>query len=146
MLANRPLAGSGANAYYRDMRYLIAPLLMLLLAGCQTLDTRTDARKLELTLESYASAVRWASLSELYAFLQPELRPEQPPAGLENIRVTGYEVSAAPRELAEGRVAQTAVIQYVVVDRQILRTLVDHQLWVLTDGSWQRANPIPPFQ
>lgn len=130
------------------MRYLLLALTLLLsLTACQSLETRSDARKLEVTLSSYGSAVRWQPLTSLYAFLQPSMQPAAPPAGLDNIRVTGYEISAPPREIADGRVVQTAVIQYVLMDRQLVRTLVDNQLWVRDDeGEWLRANPIPTFR
>jgi hypothetical protein len=131
------------------MRNLLFFLLSLplLLGGCQTLAERSDAQKLERTLESYGSAVRWQPLAGLYGFLQPDLQPAQPPAGLDNVRVTSYEVSVPPRQLSEGRVSQAAVIEFVLVDRQVVRTLVDNQLWVLSDeGQWQRANPIPAFR
>jgi len=130
------------------MRYLILTLsLVLLLGGCKTLDQRSDARQLEITLESYASTARWQPLAGLYAFLKPELQPDAAPPGLEGLRVTSYEISAPPRQLAEDKVVQTVVIQYVHVDRQVLRTLVDSQLWVRNaKGQWQRANPIPAFR
>jgi hypothetical protein len=122
-------------------------IALLSLAGCQTLSERSDANKLNKTLEIYASAVRWQPLTSLYSFLQPQLQPAAPPAGLDNIRVTRYEVSVSPHQVAEGRVVQTAVIEYVRTDRQVVRTLVDNQLWVLAaDGEWQRANPIPAFR
>ena len=122
-------------------------LSVLLLAGCQTISERSDARKLEITLDSYASAARWQPLAGLYSFLQPELQPVAPPAGLADVRVTSYEISVPPHQLAEDRVVQTAVIEYVHVDRQVVRSLVDNQLWVRSaSGEWLRANPIPSFQ
>jgi hypothetical protein len=128
----------------------LIPLFLILLLGlsaCQTLDTRSDARKLESTLDSYGTAVRWQPLASLYGYLQPELQPAAPPAGLDNIRVTGYEITGAPRQLAKDRVVQSVTIEYVLVDSQRLRTLVDNQLWVRTkDGDWERANPIPDFK
>jgi hypothetical protein len=129
------------------MRSLLPIIMLVLLTGCQTLAERGDAQKLQQTLDSYGAAVRWQPLAGLYGFLQPALQPPQPPAGLDNIRVTSYEISVPPRQLDEGRVAQTAVIEFVRVDRQVVRTLVDQQLWVRSaDGQWQRANPIPAFQ
>lgn len=129
------------------MRSLLPIIMLVLLAGCQTLAERGDAQKLQQTLDSYGAAVRWQPLAGLYGFLRPELQPSQPPAGLDNIRVTSYEISVPPRQLDEGRVTQSAVIQFVRVDRQVVRTLVDQQLWLRSvEGQWQRANPIPAFQ
>lgn len=129
------------------MRYIfLIVVLSLGLTACQSLDLRRDARKLEQTLSTYATAVRWQPLASSYAFLDPKIQPETLPDGLGNIRVTGYEVNAAPRQLAEDRVTQSVLIEYVLIDQQAVRSLVDQQLWVRSDkGVWQRANPIPEF-
>ena len=136
------------SGYHQPMKYILLALsLTLTLAACQSLDTRSDARKLESTLNSYGTAFRWQPLAGIYGFLQPELQPTAPPPGLDNIRITGYEVTAAPRQLAKDRVVQSVLIEYVRVDSQRLYTLVDNQVWVRTaEGSWERANPIPEFR
>lgn len=148
MLTEPGFARSGRAAYHRAMRNWILPLLLVvLLPGCQTLSERDDARKLEHTLDSYAAAVRWQPLAGLYGYLTTELQPAAVPDGLRNVRVTGYEISVPPRMVADDRVVQTAVIEYVQVDRQVVRTLVDHQVWTRDDkGLWLRANPIPSFK
>ncbi len=129
------------------MRYIFLLGLLLTLSACQGLETRSDERRLELALSSYGMAVRWQSLEALYAFLEPELRPQSLPGGLQNVRVTGYEITSAPREIADGKVAQSALIEYVLVDRQAVHRLVDNQLWQRNaDGEWLRANPIPTLQ
>ena len=111
------------------------------------MDTRSDARRLETTLESYGAVVRWQPLAGVYGYLQPELQPTTPPPGLDNIRITGYEVTAPPRQLAKDRVVQTVTIEYVRVDTQRLYTLVDSQLWIrAANGDCERANPIPEFK
>jgi hypothetical protein len=144
-------ARPAATAYHGAMsvlpRLLLPLLLALLLPACQTLKERDDAQKLQHTLDSYGAAVRWEPLAGLYGYLTPDLQPETVPDGLRNVRVTGYEVSVPPRRLADDRVVQTAIIQYVHVDRQVLQTLVDRQLWTRDDeGQWLRANPIPVFK
>lgn len=130
------------------MRYLILALsLLFTLSACQALDTRSDERKLENTLDSYGTAVRWQPLAAVYSYLQPDLQPSELPPGLENIRVTGYEITVPPRQLAKDRVAQVVSIEYVRVDTQRLQTLVDNQLWLRNkEGDWERANPVPEFK
>lgn len=130
------------------MRYpLLLLSLLLTLTACKAIDTRSEERKLEATLNSYATAVRWQPPAAAYSFLEPELQPEALPGTLDNVRVTGYEITAAPREVAEGKVVQTAHIEYVLIDRQSLHSLVDSQLWQRNaDGEWQRANPIPAYK
>lgn len=133
------------NAALRHTLLLLS--LVLSLAGCQSLGEREEALKLNDTLDSYGAAARWQPLAGLYGFLQPELQPAAPPDGLDNLRVTGYEVVSPPRKLAEDRVVQTVVIEYVQVDRQVVRRLMDRQVWQRTaDKQWLRANPIPAFK
>lgn len=131
----------------RILRLLITAALLLPLAACQSLTERDDADKLTHTLDSYGAAVRWQPLAGIYAFLEPELQPKAPPEGLDRLRVTGYEVIVPPHKLAEDRVEQTVSIEYVYVDRQVVRKLVDRQLWQRSaDKRWLRANPIPDFK
>ena len=130
------------------IRTLLFPLLLaLLLPACQTLSERSDAQKLQDTLDSYAATARWQPLANLYSFLQADLQPESLPDNLSNIRVTGYEVSGSPRKLAKDKLVQVVTIEYVQLDRQVVRTLSDRQLWQRDDqGKWLRANPIPVFK
>lgn len=109
MLAEQGLARSRWAGYSALMtyaiRYLLPGLLVLLsLAGCQSLTERSDAEELTHTLDSYGATARWQSLAGLYAFLQPALQPEVLPEGLDKLRITGYEVMVRPRKLAEDRV------------------------------------------
>lgn len=146
------MAGPDPAAYHDAMRkltrILLLPLLLaLLLPACQSLSTRSDAQKLQETLDSYAATARWQPLANLYGFLQPELQPQTLPDNLSNIRVTGYEISGPPRKLAEDRLVQVVTIEYVLIDHQVVRTLSDRQLWQRdAKGQWQRANPIPAFR
>jgi hypothetical protein len=125
---------------------LLSLLLALMLPACQSLSERDDARKLQETLDSYASTVRWQPLDRMYSYLTPELQPEVMPDGLDRWRVTGYEIYSPPRMLAKDRVVQTVVIEFIQVDRQVVRNLTDQQLWIHVDDKWQRANPIPAFE
>ena len=62
------------------------------------------------------------------------------------MRVTGYEAGRLT-QIEPWRWGQTAVISYVLKDRQVLRKVVDHQFWVSEDEgeSWYRENPPPQF-
>ncbi|HPE79915.1 MAG TPA: hypothetical protein PKZ35_07885 [Gammaproteobacteria bacterium] len=105
--------------------------------------------KLSLQTKTFEDVVRWGALEKMYLFLKQD--PAQPPVqvqdGLDNVRVTGYESSQLGK-ISETRWAQTAVIDYVLTDRQVVRQLVDHQLWVSDDEgkTWYRENPVPLFR
>lgn len=134
-----------------QIRHRLIPLALLLLSvgGCQTLESRKSNIELEKILSSYQTTVRWGSPEQAYVFLQPEeYARESLPSGLDNIRVTGYEVIRPPAALDEGIVNQVAKISYVLKDRQIERTLVDEQVWEYQteEKIWYRINPIPEYK
>ena len=61
--------------------------------------------------------------------------------------MTAYEASPL-RKLDEYRYAVTAVIDYVRIDRQVVRQLVDNQVWESDDEgkTWYRSTPVPQFR
>jgi hypothetical protein len=130
------------------MRVLIY-CLVVLLAGCQYL-MRTDMPKdLEYKTSAFEDTVRWGTLENMYAFLRPD--PDNPieiPQGLDNVRVTSYESASPLTKVDETRWVQTVVVDYVLTDRQVVRQLVDQQVWESDDEgkTWYRTNPVPEFR
>jgi len=133
------------------IRYIASIILILLLAllgGCQTISERQSTISLESTLNAYGKVVRWGKIQQLYDFLSPELAAEATlPEGLDNIRVTGYEVMRNPVKVDETHATQSVSISYILRDRQVEHSIMDHQEWVLEPEKklWYRANPIPEF-
>lgn len=128
---------------------LIPLVCVLLLTACKSSPfTEEIPSKLELQVRTFEDVVRWGALEKMYAFLKLEADQEieiQP--GLENIRVTNYELGSPIRMIEPGRWTQTAVISYVLTDRQVLRQLVDQQIWVSEEEDvWYRENPVPQFR
>jgi len=127
--------------------------LALLVSACGTIDTVKDKRlgnELQIYLTRYESAVRWGNLPHAYGFLKPELaETTEMPEGLENIQISQYLVVSAPVLLSKTTATQTVAISYILLDRQVERSLVDQQLWEREDedsAEWYRANPIPEFK
>jgi len=93
--------------------------------------------------------MRWGALQKMYVFVKraPDEVVEIQ-EGLDNIRVTGYELGSGLAMVEPTRWRQTAVIDYVLVDRQIVRQVIDDQTWVSEDEgkTWYRENPPPQFQ
>lgn len=128
---------------------LIAVLFSLIIGGCQTLASRQSNIELEKVLSSYQTTVRWSSPDQAYIFMKPESQSEASlPSGLDNVRVTGYEVIRPPVPISEGIVSQTARISYILKDRQIERHLLDQQTWEYQAEQkiWYRVNPIPEYK
>lgn len=129
------------------------PAILLVLAaavsGCQTLQEVKGKDALKNTLNSYAATLRWGDPAQAYNFLRPEEAEQvEVPEGLNNVRVTGYELASAPTYLSDHVVTQTVVIEYVFEDRQVYRTLTDRQFWEydVEEERWYRTNAVPPFK
>jgi hypothetical protein len=134
------------NGAYRIILLLL--LAMLLLSGCQTMGKKKQ-NALEQTLRTYQTTARWGHLDSLYVFLQPELAGKTKlPDGLDNIRVTKYEVLQPAVATEETSTTQSAMIYYLFRDRQVERKLMDHQIWEYDEETnrWFRTNPIPEFR
>ena len=129
---------------------LLLPLALLLaMGGCQTIEQRQSSLDLEKVLSSYHTTVRWGQPQDVYSFLKPGIVAEDElPSGLDNIRVTGYEIVRPPTPLSETQVEQTALISYVLKDRQVQRTLTDKQIWEYEkeERLWLRVNPPPLYE
>jgi hypothetical protein len=121
---------------------------LLLLVACKTNPFAEDLpTKLFNSMQAYEDTVRWGELRNLYVFArQREGEEIEVPDGLGNVRVTGYEATE-PRQIDETRWAVTAVIDYVLTDRQIVRRVVDNQVWSSDDDgdTWLLDSPIPRF-
>lgn len=130
------------------MRYLLFAITLLSTA-CMTNRFGKVPEPLGYQVRAFENVVRWGALEKAYAFVKPS--PDNPleiPEGLGNIRVTSYELANPLTEITPTRWAQTAVIDYVLTDRQVVRQLVDRQFWVSDDEGkiWYRENPLPQFR
>ncbi|MCB1772969.1 MAG: hypothetical protein KDI88_05095 [Gammaproteobacteria bacterium] len=128
---------------------VIVGFLVLLLGGCKSNPFGDDVPpKLYNQVQSYEDTVRWGDLHNLYLFAGPDaLKSAKVQDGLDNIRVTGYQGSPL-RQVSETRWAVTAVIDYVLTDRQVVRQVVDNQVWVSGDDgkTWFLDSPLPQFR
>jgi len=129
-------------------RSLLVLGLILPLVACVAPGTRQD--ELLITIRSYEGTIRWGRIAGAYEFLQPD--PDNPvelPAGLDQIKVTGYDrlTPVVPTDEEKHRFRVTSAIRYVHLDRQVERSITDQQIWEW-DGEakrWWRANPSPAF-
>ena len=128
-------------------RRSIVVLLLLLLAACMATNPYAPAPKqLGIQVRVFEDTVRWGDLRKMYVFAKPGSKVTIPD-GMDTIRVTHYEVSGM-HEVAPLALGANALINYVLTDRQVVRQLVDHQVWVSDDEgkTWYRANPPPKFR
>jgi len=118
-------------------------LVAFSLSGCLS-EQRRDI-SLEKTLRAYASAVRWGHLEDAYYFarLAPGENPDLP-EGLDDLRVTGYEVLRPVSRPEENKATQVVEIQYVRRDEQVIRRVFDQQSWEYDpeEKRWYLASPV----
>ncbi len=122
--------------------------VIVLAMGCSAPGPKR-AQVLEQTLDKYAETARWAGLDSLYAFQKHEPgTPLTVPSGADAIDITNYEAISAITEIEVGRVAQTASIEYVRLDNQTVKRVLDHQIWVYDEElkRWFRENALPSFE
>ena len=128
---------------------LVSLLAVVLLTSCQTFREKNDQTKLHKLLKVYEKNLRWGSLSDIYNFLDPDLRKQTSvPEELENVKVTKVRRLTPVVPINETSVTLKISIDYVFEDELVERTLVDEQVWEQQDEArgWFRANPIPRFE
>ncbi len=127
---------------------LILIMTALVLGGCQSLGDKKKSDALTLALRAYENTLRWGEIEQAYDFLQPEkAKVAQIPAGLDNIRLTNYEVINPPTPLGENSITQTVLIHYIEQDRQMEKKLTDQQVWEYDPETerWYLISKVPEF-
>lgn len=136
------------------MRLTQSPLLLLGLAlllplhGCQQVKEEREHRLLESATNGYRQAIRWGYNDAALQFIEPDKRPEEPSELFDNIRVTGYEVVRPLVIIADGRAEQIVRIEYVLSDRQALKSIADRQQWIYDEetSNWWLSSGLPEFK
>lgn len=128
---------------------LLALLVLLLsgLDGCGRVKEDRKANALDAATRTYAEAIRWGYFPAAAGFLSPEVRGDVDFDALQNIRVTGYEVIQPPVIDSDDAAVQLVQIDYVLNDRQVLRSLTDRQVWRWDEAgaSWWLHTSLPAF-
>ena len=123
-------------------------LAVILLSGCQSLGEQKRDERLTETLRAYSSTLRWGDLRHAYGYLRPEQAEKtEIPTGLDNIRVTHYEVVDPLRMIGENGASQVVQIRYIYKDRQMEKEITDRQLWEFEEAAmrWYLVSRVPPF-
>lgn len=112
-------------------RIVAVMLAFCLLAGCAMQKSKGDL--LDATLESYAATLRWGSVEDAVAFVDPETLKAHPFTDLDReryrqVRVSGYDAQPA-RPLGDNEVALSAEIVLTNNNTQAVRNVLDRQRW-----------------
>ncbi|TAN03759.1 MAG: hypothetical protein EPN36_11560 [Rhodanobacteraceae bacterium] len=128
-------------------KLVIAGGVLLLLAGCATLQNRSMLR--DQTLDGYAAALRWGDLQNAWNYVDPAVRAAHPlttqqKALYNTVRVAEYETSG-PSADGPDTVRQTVQISLIVKTSQRVYSVVDHQTWHWDDKTkhWWLESGLP---
>ena len=136
----------------KQMHATVLLIALLSAGGCSTSPTlgkQSRANSLDTSVEAYRKLIRWGYYDEAAKYL---LKSDgvAAPANLDQMaryRVTSYEFGS--KLLADtGKEARViAAIEYYEIDRGVISTLRDEQLWWFDDGSkhWYLSYGLPAF-
>lgn len=126
--------------------------LLLFTAGCATSPTlgkQSRSNSLDLSIEGYRKLIRWGYYDEAVKYLLSSDGSAVPAdlGRMARYRVTSFEFGN--KLLADtGKEARvSAVIEYYEIDRGVISTLRDEQLWWFDDESkhWYLSSGLPAF-
>ncbi len=123
---------------------MIAGLLVLLFIvfGCAT-EKRRNA--IHDTLRLYEKTLRWGAYREAQT-LKLEVRKPLP-EGLNEIKVTSYEIVSQSVTEDADQLEQTVEIKFYHEQQGMIKTLMDRQTWVYDDklDGWFLESELPDF-
>ena len=131
-------------------RSLSLLLIVLLLAGCASVEERKKSISFQSTTRAYEGSIRWSDFETAAGFINREkvTDPGPDPELLKRIHVTSYQVistTGAP----DGSGAQLVVeIRYYDEQRMSEVKLTDRQTWEYDAEAeaWYLASPLPAFK
>jgi hypothetical protein len=124
---------------------LVVISLLSILSACQTLNERKQSDQLQSVLRNYEGVIRWGSIGQAQRFQHPDETNEVQNRPEVAIRVTHYDVVQGPTMIDDNTAIQTALIQYVLVDTQVVREVLNQQTWKYDseEKAWFLTSPLP---
>lgn len=106
-------------------------LAVALLAGCAS-DTREKV--LQVTLDTYAAAMRWSDFNRVLSLVHPDSLPDRARLDFimqryQQVRVTGYRVTSTLPGSEPDTVMQEAQVRLSNRHTAVERTIIDRQVW-----------------
>jgi len=128
------------------MKFFYLFIIFSFLSACQTVSEKNNITKLTETLRTYKVNCRWGDLDKLVGYFKEPSEAEIQD-DISNIKIVKYEVLGSSILTTETTAIQDIKIHYVYIDKQSLRTLIDHQKWHYDEEKsiWYRSNPLPQF-
>jgi hypothetical protein len=130
-------------------RIVIAGCVLLLLAGCASLQNKNKDKMRDQTLEGYAAALRWGGFESALSYVDPAVRAAHPltaqqKALYNTVSVAEYETTG-PVATGDDTVEQTVQLSLIVHSSQGVRNVIDHQTWHWDDKAkrWWLETGLP---
>ena len=129
--------------------FLIPCLLMILLVSCNTFKTREQITSLDYSITHYNVALRWAMYKEAYSYhYLPD--GKQPPAKLDNleqISVTGIEVTDKKINIEHNEAYVETVVTYFFQTERSIKKIKLNQRWWFNEKfkQWFIDSAFPEF-
>jgi hypothetical protein len=103
--------------------------------------------KRDETLNAYRATVRWGPLESARKYQSARAKSLAAPLDLEQIRISGYEVTSQTLDKERMTLSQTVKLHYYRSGDLIERETVDEQLWRYDDEQekWFLDSPLPRF-
>ncbi|MGV6827002.1 MAG: hypothetical protein ACWA5Q_08490 [bacterium] len=123
--------------------------LLLALTGCKAYEEKKETQLLENRVKTFGQALRWGHMQDAYGYIKlPEGEKIELPKDIDNIRVTHYEDFIPVYQISETKAFATHKIDYVLMDRQVVKSITDEQIWEFFEDekNWFRTNPMPKFE
>ena len=102
-------------------------VLALLLPACTS--GEIHAVKVDDTLRSYATAIRWGEFEKAMQFQNPAKRSRLDLAWLKNIHVSSYDTVYKKEDMGGNIFEQTVEIHYFNEQVGVEQSITDRQLW-----------------
>lgn len=135
---------------HRGRLILISSVIAIALTfgGCGKVEKRKKSNALEAAVTAHGSALRWAYYDTAWGYLHPDKRGTTMPDGLDNVRVTGYDIIQPPLRSSEDKASQVVRIEYLFRDHQSIHTLTDRQDWRFDPETetWWLHSDFPDFK
>jgi len=104
--------------------------------------------KMEDTLASYGSAIRWGLFEKAADFQEPQNRTRLDLGYLKNIHVTSYDPVYRQEHKGSNFLRQTVEIRYYQEQTGVEKTITDRQSWRYDKerGEWLLMSKLPDFK
>ena len=131
------------------LKYYII-LLILLIAGCASVDKFTKMDKLEQTTNAYENSIRWSDWDMASSFIKDKMDPKIGPQieNLKQFNVTAYTVKTFVPSDDKSKVLIVADVQYFKKNGLLLKNYSHRQIWEYEEEkeTWYLTSGLPELE